>query len=1638
MYINKIDKLVDKIIDDFYNIVIIKNKDFKKISSDINFVKFQKKINDMLINYNKNIDVLEIEKLVTHPDNVITIKEMVKRYIAYYFFLFIGFLYPDNKNDTYINNIIEYSKNQYTYDYKIDNFFNSFSNSNIINFYMMMRNIVILLKADKSRRQLLAKKDEYKSAVTFLNEYGAEFVTAKFKLENIGGNVYNQGHNIIKSIILNELYKKQEKKDVFNILESIEKEKGEYIFIDVIIPKISHIDFSIIESVLDKSDADSGLSYDIYDMLIKLSDVDRKFDLSQDEKILELINNNILVPITEEILLYHKNTERYDKFIQMEPGRRPKKEETKIRYIVGKINNASELYSESVQKNPDVEKKIKKLFYMPLMDRKVVLINDIEEIGIIKKLRNQGKKAIENNEYYNDLITYRLYSYTNFRDFSKHGFRMIMNKTIDAVRYISFDNSIPRDKNNVIEFRIGSDEQVLNIVGFMISTNIVPLQCLKIKNINDIRTLKFGKDKYNNGFDGIIRFIKHILFKRRKYKTSIYWLFDNNKDSIEIDQYEQITKMTDSQQIKLIISKIYDKILAMIYDKVMNIMDKKKNISLYQFDKLISKIDNNILKIPRYSDIYNKLKHTAYYDKYIESKKEYDENEDKFHGLYGDIKKLPSAPKIKPPKILVIDLKKIKEKVADELYLTDAEKYNAICQHNITWEKITALRKKNPNKYVEDLFNFISRYAIENDDGDFVCRSCGIEIDIQNYKNDGVFDDSGRYITFNTPLNIPLENIREYEKYGLTIKNLDKKIELIAIRCNIPYLTRSTPTIKARRRKIVKNIIDILLSHNRHMMKIYKGRSEKIVKLYGIIRGTSHLFSFILDDSIFKYSSKDKDTYKTIKRNNVLVYTILMMMLELNDSQIVYMGGNKTCNYNLFDKFGYNMFSGLKIMRNNQGDVVPIQKYKVLCYIIYYMSCIVTRYHMWRSDIKPTKPKKFDPFTQKTIIITLIDLINSIIEVYNKNKDNYIYKILYMKFFTKLNSMYLDRNLLKKISNLQKKKIVVINKKRRYRKSTYVPMVLPEKFKRGDYNGIVTYDACNLAKYYIPRRNIVFDKYYNITNITNCKSGEFHNWIPKGKILECSICNERTDTIKYNQKVTEIIINNYRIIKLKSIAKQYCKSGKLHNFIYDSKSKCLICKKCEFINADKLTLEQLEQIYKNVVALKKKIVDDDIKHIKYKDDKFIEKQKSMHNVISELKISYGKSKSHREDYFNHINKFIRLLESIIGKNINIHNKNIYLNNDAYIINHDHNGYELRTPIIIINKRQGFAEQRLPTDKIKYKSKHSFFKTDVLFYTNYKLGRIDIFYDSSTYLLLGYKEQNKNYQYAKVKNRYIIVNYSILNRLKMLGYISKNIDITNKVSKQKHYYKNDKQQILRNILSDIGRKRILNLKKVIMDIQRYIYKMIYHFNLNGGTDDEINLDKEIIDRYKTKLNKVVLTNKNKTNIFMKDWNAIKSELFYQNLKNKTINLNINAKYLAVDDISNYDYHGNLILYYIIREFTKLINYNQQKITKIHVIYFIIDIIIKAHNIFNEDYKITNFYVKRFSYIAKSETKIFDIEERGHGIGQLNDMTGEYIEDTDEISQAELEQREIDMEEQDALDIDGELDYAIDYAAGINYG
>jgi len=53
MYINKIDELLDRIIEDYFNTIVLKSKEFDKILSEINFVKYQLEINKILSDFSK-------------------------------------------------------------------------------------------------------------------------------------------------------------------------------------------------------------------------------------------------------------------------------------------------------------------------------------------------------------------------------------------------------------------------------------------------------------------------------------------------------------------------------------------------------------------------------------------------------------------------------------------------------------------------------------------------------------------------------------------------------------------------------------------------------------------------------------------------------------------------------------------------------------------------------------------------------------------------------------------------------------------------------------------------------------------------------------------------------------------------------------------------------------------------------------------------------------------------------------------------------------------------------------------------------------------------------------------------------------------------------------------------------------------------------------------------------------------------------------------------------------------------------------------------------------------------------------------------------------------------------------------------
>jgi tetratricopeptide (TPR) repeat protein len=242
---------------------------------------------------------------------------------------------------------------------------------------------------------LYAKQKEFKDAIDFLNQFGNDFVTDNFKLKNLNKNKFTQGHNIIKTIIINELYTKIDKDEIKTILLASEKETAEYTFIDIVVPREEYIDFNAIENVLSEEDIQNGLSNEIYEILTKVEDMDKIKIVTHDDKILNLINNNILVPIVDDFLLYHKDSEKYDKTPYDPTKAKKRKEDTRIKYITNKIDIVSDMYSKNVKANSDTMKKIEKMFYLPLSDRKAILINNNEEIDVINKLKNHKLPIIK-------------------------------------------------------------------------------------------------------------------------------------------------------------------------------------------------------------------------------------------------------------------------------------------------------------------------------------------------------------------------------------------------------------------------------------------------------------------------------------------------------------------------------------------------------------------------------------------------------------------------------------------------------------------------------------------------------------------------------------------------------------------------------------------------------------------------------------------------------------------------------------------------------------------------------------------------------------------------------------------------------------------------------------------------------------------------------------------------------------------------------------------------------------------------------------------------------------------------------------------------------------------------------------------
>jgi hypothetical protein len=1601
MYINKIDELIEKVIDDLY-LLLLENKTFSTILKDPDFIKFQKEINELMVKVSQNVNFTQVKDIVKSSEATNQIVETIKRYIAFYIFLTIGFFYSD-KNDKFVSNIIEFSKNQPGFGFKIENFFNSVNNALLIKYNTMISNILGLLDnkiKDKSRPDL-------KETIDFLNNViGADFISEHFILKNLNGNARVQAHNIIKTVIVKLLYEKEDKKDFFKFIESSEITDAEYVYIDIVVPIKKTIDFSVIENLLGTSPKARLRAINVWNYFNEYRERLSKPPLTNDEKISTLINSEIIVPIVDDFLLYHRESEKYDKTIDVNKVK--KKEDTKIKYIVGKIDRVKDLYSEQIKFDEKYKAEIKKLFYVPLLNRKAVLVNILEDISIINKFVNIGRQSAENIDLFKDLEQYHIYPYINFNEFNNYGFSLTMNKTVDMVRSVSFVKTgdfKQLSSSNFIQTRIGSKDMMVNIVGFMVPSTNVALPCIKIKNLSDIRDM----DKDNkNGLDLMVKYLRSTAMNLLPSNRSVSWFFDEELDTFKLKRYEQESKFTMQDRIKHIIGELYDRIQEEAYYAISNIFSQSEKLTVQEGYNVIRDFEEALFTISKDSDVYIDIEKDLF-SSVITEEPEYDYNEDKFYEVVDE-----------KSRALSIDVKKKKKNIV-EINLSEIDEFGelrkkeiveGICQHNITIERIDSIDKTDFIRYSDELHKFIQQYVTVNVHNEYICKSCGVRLDLEQYIEDGEYNDETRtFEAYSMPIEINLEEVIGYEKYKIAIRQIDKMVEKIATVSNLLHLAKTSVDVKSKRKLVVKNTLDLLIANNKNLKKIFKERKSEINKLYGINPNYTALWNFELENNIFVFSSKDIDQFKLIKINNIIAYSIFFIILELNQTHVQYMGTvndkKKTCHFTIFDKIMDSLFGNLKIIVNNRGDTKNITDYKILCYIIYVISCTISsQTKMWHLKVSDSE-KKIMPLMQRSIIHTVIDILNSVLEIGKDKQDNALYGMNSVRFFKRLQDLFSDEELYLRLKRDTQASRSFERKESILLQEGLVP--LTGKFEHSTFD-IPKRILCKPSTMVIPKYPIKYGEYYGISNLSNCPDGNYHVWKTNGAELICSLCKVSANELKYNPKLSEEIRDVFKDVLDKEIAKEICIVDGLPHTFEIGKNGEEICSKCKRNREYEYTQKEIQNL-KVVIEERRKEKSESIQTTENKiTEETIKQQVYINTVVQKL----------TDEYFNSNNTdfMYRLtdeIQKIVGKEVEDTN----LVENVYIIDHDHLGNPLNTSIRILESQNKMIE----------KLNHPYFKTDVLYYTSYKQRKIDVFYDAHTRILLGYKEENKDYILNKKHNRSIQFIPSIINKLKLLGYPKMFIDISEvydeitELRKGTNLKLNDPivtEEIIRYIINS----RISRLKKVLFYLKIVLSRIINGYvGVEKGEDENYNKEKidSLIDKYQKKKMNPFMSDKSGNGLVLKHWKSVNNGVLMGSMNDIKLDFDFEKnKSVHYSEINKIDETGNIITYYIIRELLKLFEYNSKNKVMITTISnFIVDFVNVMFDIVNEE-KEDDIEVKRFKYIISTSAR--EVEERS-SVRIVEGLATEHeTEKTEEELKAEEDERIDAIEEREALDVD----------------
>lgn len=1686
MYVNQIDNIIDSILDKLYLEGISKDKVFRTMvdTKNINFVEYQGKINNFIQEFMKTIDTDSIKKVINNKENLAQILNIIKRYVAYYYFLSLVYYYTGTIKE-FRNNLIQYSKLQENSTFTIKNFFDTENNYQIITFFKIIKDVIKIITLTDLQKKTLDPL-QVKDAIKFLNSLGREYVdnyllmiVQKTDGENTENEVVINVHNLIKTIVFGEIYRNQEQTIVFEILNDIEEDKYEYTYIDIVVDNEDATDYESFRQIFLGEKNTDVIAKDLFDLVNDTSKIPTV--LSIDSKNNKLLEFNIITPIVDDFLRYHRDSERMEnennKIIpligttnaknmqtMLQYQQRKKKENTKVQLIVNKIDAISDYYSNNVKNNPELLKDIKKFFQGPMSYRKSVMYNYLEEVHVMNKILNQGRRAMEGNEYFVELENAIWNAYFNFKDFQKYGvsISLTVDKPLDMLRYSNIENKNQQEYMEV-DMHTGTTDNIINVVGLAIGPfENGPIQCCKKENLLDIREIKLayyknGKvvSKINkNGFKAYLKVLKHfyinpINVKRdgkiglwrdmtdiRKLNPNIldkiiYWIYDIELDTYNMDTYENLKSHNFQETIRYMNGIIYDKLMGYLRKKINKLIENNLDMSMADIETLVenfSTCEQLFLK----SDDKTELIVKEYLKPMPQTKPK--------------ITEINEADRIEKPmfnpttrqssfmiKIDMLNPLHPQEIIKIEAYSKDSNKSLANnieqkCQHENEWNEMIKLKTQNLNKYNEEVIQFMDKFVKETTELEFVCRVCGQVLPLKQYVQDGRFDNNTqKFITAYVPLDMPLEDIKEYQNYRLVIKYLDLLLNRLSLITGTNMLSGHNSAIKQKRKALVKNMIDLIVLHNSVNMKKNISEEDRLdfnYKKFNVDKDLDSVYFFELDDSMLDFKSTASETNADInklKYNNVLLYFILIFISELNGAQISMMNSDKIANIYVYLKWGPKLFGDLLIKKNvTDMETVPITRYPVLCYLIFLISYYLVKYDLW---IYPSaNSKKFNPYYQKIIINSIIALFNSISIDAGKMPDDYIYLLTTSKLYSQLNNTFQNSEI---INLLRQRQLKYSDEK-----PDNVPVVAESLIKTHYFSDPITIITKPLT---IPnfkissgiqvdnKDNIMYHGYKTITDITNCSLGSYHQWQNKGPSIQCNICKETGDQVSGDV----VRLNDAYYFNLNKIANRRCIQGTVHDFVgKNGKFVCTICGRQADQTYSKEDLDKLsDNLNKLIDANVKKIFESTAQQAKYEADEINAKEATVNDLFATYKKEFDDQLYGQTT--NITDKFIKLLESLIGQdtNLDIDKYPVYLRDSVYIIDHSYNGTLLPEPYIITQK----------DNRILFRENNTFFKTDVYYYTDNRT-QTDVFYHAVTLKLLGYKEKHKEYQKVNKANAYLLINPSIRDRILMIGYETRFINIEDNFIKNSKYITDTNKNYFQ-ILDNLIRDHIFKVRTIIDKISSIMYKIKNYQPTTSEDTAVINLyATQALGKLITKYSKMLANvNIGDNNTAFDDWKDIRYEFTYKPIGWDNTNIRPTENmYVNSDLINYYDINSNVMIYYLINELTNIINSNNEKITKTNIAQMYVELIIYIYNLYNTDRYRNSLDLKRFDYILNGSDVMIDILKRGQGAMQskeleenLNDI-GIDVDVLDATSLNEDQQEELEdlREEAEALDLEGD--------------